>query len=52
MLGPSISPFNAWVLLKGIETLELRIKQQTKSAKEIISFLEKIKTLKRFITQH
>ncbi len=45
--GPSISPFNAWVLLKGIETLELRIKQQTKSAKEIISFLEKNKNIKK-----
>merc|ERR1712093_719585 len=34
--GPSLSPFNAWVLLKGIETLELRVKHQTKTAKNIV----------------
>ena len=39
--GPSISPFNAWVLLKGIETLELRIKKQTENAKNIVKFLKK-----------
>ena len=41
--GPSISPFNAWVLLKGIETLELRLNKQTESAIEILKFLEKSK---------
>jgi O-succinylhomoserine sulfhydrylase len=30
--GPSLSPFNAWVLLKGLETLPLRVAHQTKSA--------------------
>ncbi len=30
--GPSISPFNAWVLLKGLETLAVRVRQQTASA--------------------
>ena len=30
--GPSISPFNAWVLLKGLETLAVRVRQQTSSA--------------------
>jgi O-succinylhomoserine sulfhydrylase len=30
--GPSLSPFNAWVLLKGLETLEVRIERQTKTA--------------------
>tara|TARA_B100000035_G_scaffold84269_1_gene70813 strand:- start:4830 stop:6023 length:1194 start_codon:yes stop_codon:yes gene_type:complete len=38
--GPSLSPFNAWVLLKGIETLELRVKHQTKSAKNIVKYLK------------
>ena len=38
--GPSISPFNAWVLLKGIETLGLRIKKQTENAKNIVKFLK------------
>jgi O-succinylhomoserine sulfhydrylase len=30
--GPAISPFNAWVLLKGLETLPLRVRQQTANA--------------------
>ncbi len=37
--GPSISPFNAWVLLKGIETLGLRVKQMTESAAKVADFL-------------
>ncbi len=45
--GPSISPFNAWVLLKGIETLELRIKKQNDNAKKIVSFLNKKSSIKK-----
>ena len=30
--GPAISPFNAWVLLKGLETLDLRVRRQTQTA--------------------
>jgi O-succinylhomoserine sulfhydrylase len=30
--GPALSPFNAWVLLKGLETLELRVRRQTETA--------------------
>ncbi len=30
--GPSISPFNAWVLLKGLETLAVRVQRQTDTA--------------------
>jgi O-succinylhomoserine sulfhydrylase len=30
--GPSLSPFNAWVLLKGLETLPVRVRRQTDSA--------------------
>jgi O-succinylhomoserine sulfhydrylase len=30
--GPAISPFNSWVLLKGVETLDLRVRAQTASA--------------------
>ncbi len=30
--GPSMSPFNAWVMLKGLETLGVRVRQQTQSA--------------------
>jgi O-succinylhomoserine sulfhydrylase len=32
MTGPTISPFNAWVLLKGLETLSLRVERQTETA--------------------
>jgi O-succinylhomoserine sulfhydrylase len=37
--GPSLSPFNAWVLLKGLETLPLRIAQQQDSAGKLADFL-------------
>ena len=37
--GPAMSPFNAWTLLKGIETLPLRVKQQTGNAAKIADFL-------------
>jgi O-succinylhomoserine sulfhydrylase len=30
--GPSLSPFNAWVLLKGLETLDLRVRRQSETA--------------------
>jgi O-succinylhomoserine sulfhydrylase len=38
--GPAISPFNAWVLLKGLETLELRVRAQMANAQALASFLE------------
>ena len=38
--GPTASPFNAWLLLKGLETLELRIKAQSASALKVAEFLE------------
>ena len=37
--GPSLSPFNAWTLLKGLETLPLRVRQQTESASKIADYL-------------
>jgi len=37
--GPSLSPFNAWTLLKGLETLPLRVRQQTESAGRVADFL-------------
>ena len=39
--GPSMSPFNAWVLLKGLETLDLRVKKQVENTKEVLKFLKK-----------
>ena len=37
--GPSLSPFNAWTLLKGLETLPIRVRQQTESAALIADYL-------------
>ncbi|WP_165405258.1 O-succinylhomoserine sulfhydrylase [Bradyrhizobium genosp. SA-3] len=37
--GPSISPFNAWVLLKGLETLGVRVRAQTDNAARIAEVL-------------
>jgi O-succinylhomoserine sulfhydrylase len=38
--GPCISPFNAWVLLKSLETIELRVNKQSDQALEIAKILE------------
>src|SRR5580693_2695478 len=39
--GPSLSPFNAWLLLKGLETLELRVDRQCRTAAAVARCLEK-----------
>ena len=38
--GPTMSPFNAWLLLKGLETLELRLERQCRTAEAIARYLE------------
>ncbi|MDE0796822.1 MAG: O-succinylhomoserine sulfhydrylase [Alphaproteobacteria bacterium] len=38
--GPSLSPFNAWVMLKGLETLDLRIRRHCENARQIADYLE------------
>jgi len=38
--GPSLSPFNAWLLLKGLETLELRVDRQCRTAVAVARCLE------------
>tara|TARA_R110002033_G_scaffold18958_4_gene49307 strand:+ start:81 stop:1289 length:1209 start_codon:yes stop_codon:yes gene_type:complete len=38
--GPTLSAFNAWVVLKGLETLDLRIRRQSDNALEVGKFLE------------
>jgi O-succinylhomoserine sulfhydrylase len=38
--GPSLSPFNAWVILKGLETLDLRVRAQSAAALELARWLE------------
>ncbi|MEU0544254.1 O-succinylhomoserine sulfhydrylase [Nocardia sp. NPDC005978] len=39
--GPSLSPFNAWVMLKGLETMSLRVNHSSASALRIAEFLER-----------
>ena len=38
--GPALSPFNAWVLLKGLETLSVRVNYSNSSAERVAEFLE------------
>jgi len=38
--GPNLSPFNAWVVLKGLETLDLRMQRQSENALKVGQFLE------------
>jgi O-succinylhomoserine sulfhydrylase len=45
--GPSLSPFNAWVLLKGLETLPLRVERHGLSAAAIADFLAERKEVTR-----
>lgn len=39
--GPNISPFNAWVVLKGLETLDLRAMRQSENALKVGKFIER-----------
>jgi O-succinylhomoserine sulfhydrylase len=45
--GPTLSAFNAWVLLKGLETLSLRVEKQSDNALEIASWLESNEMVER-----
>ncbi len=45
--GPCISPFNAWIILKGLETLRLRVEAQSASALELARWLESQPGVKR-----
>jgi O-succinylhomoserine sulfhydrylase len=47
--GPSLSPFNAWVLLKGLETLAVRVRAQTESAAVIADALAKHPKISRLV---
>lgn len=38
-LGPSMSPFNAWIFLKGLETLRLRMKAHCENAQKLAEWL-------------
>jgi O-succinylhomoserine sulfhydrylase len=38
--GPSLSPFNAWVLVKSLETMDMRVRRMTENAQKIAEFFE------------
>ncbi|MDE2385000.1 MAG: O-succinylhomoserine sulfhydrylase [Alphaproteobacteria bacterium] len=50
--GPTLSPFNAWVLLKGMETMKLRVEASCKSAAEIADALASIPQVERVYYPH
>jgi O-succinylhomoserine sulfhydrylase len=45
--GPTLSAFNAWVVLKGLETLNLRVEKQSQSALELAEWLEQQPAVER-----
>ncbi len=47
--GPGMSPFNAWILLKGLETLPIRVRQQSESAARIADILAGQQSIARVI---
>jgi O-succinylhomoserine sulfhydrylase len=47
--GPCISPFNAWVHLKSLETLDLRMREHCRNASAVASFLMKEKNVRRVL---
>jgi len=47
--GPTISPFNAWVLLKGLETLDMRVLRHCDNARAIAEFLSSQKGVSRVL---
>ncbi len=47
--GPCISPFNAWILLKGLETLDIRVRQHCLSSHAVAEFLAGRKDVQRVI---
>jgi O-succinylhomoserine sulfhydrylase len=47
--GPSLSPFNAWLLLKGLETLAVRVRAQTDTASKVADWLANHKKISRLI---
>jgi O-succinylhomoserine sulfhydrylase len=47
--GPSLSPFNAWVLLKGLETLSIRVRAQTENAAKVADVLARHPKIDRLV---
>ncbi len=47
--GPCISPFNAWVMLKSLETLDIRVQRHCQNANRVARFLESRDDIKNVI---
>ncbi len=47
--GPTLSPFNAWVLLKGLETLDLRVQRHCENARAVAEFLSGCKGINKVL---
>ncbi|WP_460447985.1 O-succinylhomoserine sulfhydrylase [Alsobacter sp. SYSU BS001988] len=47
--GPALSPFNAWVLLKGLETLGLRVERQARTAARLADALARLPRVSRVL---
>lgn len=47
--GPSLSPFNAWILLKGLETLNIRIQRHSENALKVANYLSSNKNILKII---
>ena len=47
--GPAMSPFNAWVILKSLETFQLRMERHCENARKIAEFLENHPKIKRVL---
>jgi len=47
--GPTLSPFNAWVILKGLETLKLRVQAQSANALALAEWLEQCPGVRRVL---
>ena len=54
--GPALSPFNAWVMLKGLETMKIRLDQSVATAQRVAEFLDAdprvAKAIYPFLTSH
>ena len=50
--GPALSPFNAWLLLKGLETLDLRVGRHCTNAKDVALWLETCHGVSRTLYPH
>ncbi len=50
--GPSLSPFNSWILSKSLETLSIRMEKHCENALKVAQFLEKNTQIERTIYPH